>query len=333
MVDERISEVIEQLTLRKLDFARDLLKSRKRAYTGTREKLRERLEEAYEKKAIKESELVTLLDELDAWGDQRIRIVRFGSDVLKFFGTWKDVEDRIREAQLESLVDGNIDLVPPPELTRMRIVYEELPRGRFLRLTAAKTRETLVELPEAPEVPVSNDPAIVWKPYRRELQKCVAMAEVNLDDGQALVSVAMLKRGNRYEIEFDEFYRLFFPLIPFERASVVSLYQAAHNARYQLSPSEVQLFMRRIPTQSGGSLDLRAHSGKADIRSDPQLTMAEQPMINQPCKLCNCFWEIGNGLGERVHTHIHSEEGEVAISGQIREASARHVLQRIIAIN
>ena len=83
----------------------------------------------------------------------------------------------------------------------------------------------------------------------------------------------------------------------------------------------------------GGKISFRAHSVRADIRADPELDHTQEALPDAPGAHCNCFWEPVNGLQECVHIHVFAPEGEVSIFGQVREASARYVLHKIVGIN
>jgi len=76
MVNEYTHSIIEQLTLRKFDYVRSLLKAVDFPYSGTRLVVRQRLVEAVESKIVTVCDFQTLLDKLAAWGDQQLRIGR-----------------------------------------------------------------------------------------------------------------------------------------------------------------------------------------------------------------------------------------------------------------
>jgi hypothetical protein len=101
MDEHEIDALIEQITLRKLDYSREFLDERSLPHSGKREKLRDRMVHAVREAAIDPSELRTLLDELDTWGNQRIRLLSLPSDVICAYATAKQVEARAREAELE----------------------------------------------------------------------------------------------------------------------------------------------------------------------------------------------------------------------------------------
>lgn len=332
MVDEHLLDVIEQLTLRKLEYARQLLKSAEMPYSGVRAKVRDRLIEALEKNRVTVSSLQTLLGELDAWGDQRIRVGHLPRGFLAKFHSFNSVSEAVASAGMVDLIDGEMALVPPSELTPLKISYEERASQKRLRLLAAKTRQIMLPQPEIPDHVDQQYPGVIFKPFKVETQKAIAFAEIDLVTGLIFISTTLLRRGHGYTAEFEEFFAVFQPLIALQDIDIVHFYVATNRIR-QLPPGEVRLVAREARTSVGGKIHFRSHSTRADMRTDPELTQSQAALPNLPGLHCNCFWEPVNGLEERVHTYVYGPEGEVSIFGQVREVSARYVLQRILAIN
>lgn len=330
MLEDYAQGVIDQVTLRKLSYAQDMLEMARQPHSGSRMDVRRHLSKALEKKAISLRDIVALLDELDIWGDQRIRIVRLPKGVLAEYSTWDRVKEKISAAGMAELVDGPMQLVPPPELTPMRIEYEDGNGRRSLRLLAAKTRTYMVAQKDVPE---RHDeelyPGVVFKPFKEERQKAVGLAEVDLKSGLCIVSVAMFRRGMAYEAEFDEFYSVFESPIPLNKAEPVSLYSANHRIK-QLPLGQLRLVSSRTRTADGGEVAATANSSKSDVRADRELQLIDGLNPDAPHRQCNCYWECQEGLDEVVHTHIVADDGEISIFGQISEKSGRYVLQRIL---
>jgi hypothetical protein len=332
MVDKHVLDVIEQLTLRKLEYPRQLLKSSDIPHSGVRSKVRERLIEAIEKNHVTVSDLQTLLEELDAWGDQRIRVGRLPTGILTNFQSLNSVSNAAARVGMGDLLDGEMALIAPLELTPVKIFYEEGAGQRRLRLLAAKTRQIMLPQPEIPDHIDQQYPDVIFRPFKVETQKALAFAEIDLVTGLTFISTTLLRQGQGYTAEFGEFIAAFQPLIALQEIDLVHFYEATHRIR-QLPPTEVRLVAREARTSVGGKIYFRSHSSRADMRTDPELNQSQAALPSAPSSHCNCFWEPINGLEERVHTHIYGPEGEVSIFGQVREASVRYVLQRILSIN
>ena len=150
MTDHVASQIVEQITLRKLVYAREFLKKHGQPSSGSRDKVRERLAGVLDRKPELTPELHWLLDELDVWGTQRLRLAVLQQSALEGLSSEAEVRQRVKDAGMSDLLDGQIALVPPEETTPMAISYKENGGGRFLTLVAAKTRNVYVPVPDIP---------------------------------------------------------------------------------------------------------------------------------------------------------------------------------------
>jgi len=332
-IDSESLTIIEQLTLLKLEYAREFLTAHEQPRSGERETVRLRLIELLEADPSLKKELRALLDELDAWGNQRVRLRHLPAELLVGFDSRQGVKKKAAAAGMSELLDRDIDLVPPEKLTPMSLSYAERDGTKFLRLVAAKTLVLLTPEPDTEEVTFKEYPGIVFRPFRKETHKAVNFAEISLTTGHTIISSPLLRPGFAFTSDFEEFYAAFNPLISLRRAAQLSLYDATNNIRHALKRSEVRIRARRARTNIGGTVTISSQGPEADVRSDVQLLKAENAVRNARHPFCNCYWEAAEGLPETVHTHVLATEGEVVIMGQVREKSARYVLQRIHAIN
>jgi len=126
------------------------------------------------------------------------------------------------------LLHGEVDLVPPVELTPMKIFYEEQAGRKQLRLVAAKTRQLMLPQSEIPDHVDEQYPGVIFNPFKVETQKALAFAEISLDSGLTLISTTLLRQGQGYTAEFGEFLSVFRPLIALDEVNVVPLYNATY---------------------------------------------------------------------------------------------------------
>ena len=273
-----------------------------------------------------------LLTELDAWGDQRLKVAKFDQRDLKAFGTRKAVYKQVEQAGMSALLEGEIATEPPPTLTPMVIKYVEDGGNRALQLYAAKSR--IVEVPDN-TLPIKTDeryPGVIFKPYRQEIQKALDFAEINLANGDALFSTTLLKSAAAYCAEFTELFEVFQPLIALREALAVELYGAVKRIP-SLPQNEVRTPAKDKRTSAGGTIVHRSGSIKNDLRLDPEIMSSERATASTDSVSCNCFWAPLDKLTESVHAHVYAPQAEISIMGQVREASVRHVLRRILEVN
>lgn len=332
MPDQEKAGIIEQLTLRKLEYVRKYLESKGLAKSGTRPAIRDRLTELMEADGSVFDYLKGLLSELDAWGDQRLKLGKFDLRDLKAFSSKAMVQQQIKRAGMSSLLEGEIAIEPPDTLTPMAIRHIDDGQQRMLQLYAAKSRK--VEIADA-SIPPKTDkryPGIIFKPYRQEIQKAVDFAEINLMNGDALFSTTLLKSGAAYRAEFNELYEVFQPLIQLQTASSLALYKAIKTIP-TLPQKEILMPGRDKRTSSGGKIAHRSSSIKSDLRLDSDIVLSDRATAQLDSVFCNCYWFPTTTLLETVHTSVYAPEAEISVMGQVREASVRDVLRRILQIN
>jgi hypothetical protein len=247
MVGKHVLDVIEQLTLRKLEYARELLKSSDIPHSGVRSKVRERLIEAIEKNHVTVSDLQTLLEELDAWGDQRIRVGRLPTGILTNFQSLNSVSNAAASVGMGDLLEGEMALIAPLELTPVKIFYEEGAGQKRLRLLAAKTRQIMLPQPEIPDHIDQQYPGVIFRPFKVETQRALAFAEIDLVTGLTFISTTLLRQGQGYTTEFGEFIAVFQPLIALQEIDLVHFYEARIVfASYHLQKCDLSLEKRGL---------------------------------------------------------------------------------------
>jgi hypothetical protein len=335
-IDSETQELVDQLTLRKLEYSRQFLKRHATPRSGTRVKVRGNLVGLLEETPSLKRSLRSLLEELDVWGNQRVRLREFPTPLLQRFGSKRAVRESALAAGMSKLLDGEIPLVPPEVTTPYRISYEEREvngnKTRVLILVAAKTRTVLIPAPEVGDLRPKEHPGIVFKPYREETQRAIDFAEINLDTGASIISTPLIRPGSVFNTEFESLYRAFLPMLDLGAVRPLQLYKATEKIR-TLPLQEVRLRGQKARTRVGGSVDMFSQAPEADMRSDPELLRTDKTLPTDRRANCNCYWEPAGGLSETVHTLINAPEAEVIIMGQIREENARHVLRRIIDAN
>ena len=329
-----VEEIINQLTQHKLDFVRDLLTARN--FRGvarlTKSELRDKLKYAITEGLVTEADLLVLLNELDSWGKQRILLRRFPPALLQDYRNLESFQRRVAETNFESLLNGQVSLTPTQELTPMRINLNIDGDAPLLTVVAAKTRD--IWLPQQDIEPITDDnyPDIVFRPFKKENQKVIAFAEVNINSGYALISTNIIRQGQAYNAEFGEFYSLFGDVLPFDEMQKVELYQATR-AIYDLPPTEIRLLSHNRSTSAGNRINYNSQSRSLDFRDDSEMTQSWRALPDASNHFCNCIWHPCPDLCEEVHLHVYARDGQITILREARESSVRYVLRQINRLN
>ncbi len=306
--------LVNQVTLHKLTFVRDLLKSKQLHSSGTRDKVRERCLEYLDEGKLTVEDFQSLLEPLEMWGNQRIRLVRFDEHLLNRFSNREAVIVAVQQNDLQRILDSKLPVAISEEITPLSIRYGESAGRRLLTLVGGKMR--LVEVP-ADELGDKMDeahPDVVWRPFRTEQQKVVSFAEIDLDSGLAMISTKLLRQGAKYTAEFGEFFWAFEPFISLSDADLIPLVGAVYRIFHTTQAEEVRIYNQKLRDAQGGTMDTKAHSSRADVRQHNLLNAAIELFGDDtPGYFCNCRWQQCQDLCEEVHTNIHGQEGEITI--------------------
>lgn len=325
-------KIIHQLAEHKLDYSRELLSKHELPKSGSKEKIRERLTKALEDGKFEKETLFTLLEELDLWGKQRLRLRKIAPELLNDFRNVESIKSKVIDAELGDIFDGKVALEPTEELTPMKVCCNGNAENLTLVFIAAKTREVWLPQIEIPNFTKEEYPDVVFRPFKLVHQKSISFAEVHVPSGNILISTTALMQGRGYNDEFSEFIGLFEEFFPFADSEPVELFTATKNIN-DISLDDVRFYSQKKKTASGTNLTYTANSLKYDFRVDAEITQSLESLPNASNAFCNCVWQTNDELKENVHTHIYAPDGQIAIMGGAREESARYVLRRIRELN
>lgn len=322
---EHINEVVDQLTRRKLAYSQSLLGMIGWRKSGTRKTIRKSLIKAVTEKEIGIGQLEVLLNDLDAWGDQRVRLIKF-DPLPDTFDSISSVREMIKLGPLSDLLDRDSTIAPPEEMAPITISF---PSASLVRLIAGKLEKPLQKISDiAPRI-LDRDPSIQWIPFRVVNERQISFAEIDLDTGLCLVSISRSGSRSKYDKEFDNFFDIFRPVIDFYMADEVPLFDAVRNI-YNAGDKETRIYRHDGTTSKGGAVINKSMDRGADIRKDGG------HIVNYKGNrgiFCNCFWTRNNTLTEEVHSLIFAPDGEISIFGQVTENNVKYVLRRIIQFN
>ncbi len=334
MVSVEAEQLVEQVTLHKLEFVRAFLKEKNLPHVGKRADIRQTCLDLLENDGLDFEELKGFLEPLELWGSQRIRLLRLPLEVLSGFQTGEDIQARLNRVSMGSIWQEEIPLLIPTEISPLAVRFRDDSGRKTLTLIAGKIREIWLSQPDIPITESADHPGIIYRPFKREFQKALSFAEIELNSGHTMISVSLMKNATTgYITEFEEFSDCFSEVLSFEIGARIDLRNAVRNI-YSATNADILIHDQRNRSDFGGIASFRSHNRNYDVRQDPQLHVAKENLGEQADgEFCNCYWQTTPELAEMVHTALYAAQGEVSFYGQLREESVRHVLQRIEHIN
>lgn len=338
-------EVVDQATVHKLAFVQALLKQKELAFTGTREKVRARCIIYLNRGELLIEELKLLLESLDLWGNQRIRLIRIPDPILLTLTDCASIEATVQKAGFESIYQKDMPVVIGGELLPISIRYEDDGNHRFLTLIAGKIQEDLSPIIGLPDIPYTTvaallqqidipDSNIIYKPYRLEHSKIISFAQIDLDSGHGILSVKSSLSAGNHKTKYEEFHNTFAALFDLGSANRVYLTKATSNIDSKTHSYKVVLNKHSFRDNDGSRVKMEGATPKSDVRQNTRqsATRSLYAGVNTG-EYCDCYWQHDSDLDEDVHTSIYGSQGEIVFRGQASEESIRNVLQRIRDIN
>ncbi len=345
MATQEEIELVDQATLHKLAFVQALLKRKEFAFSGTREIVRARCLTHLDNGELNADELKSLLESLDLWGNQRIRLLHVPDGALQMFQDTASVELAIQQAGFTGIYQQEIPLIVEAQVSPISIRYSEVEGVRTLTLIAGKIQEEWVPVETLPELTYESvaallqqadipDNNVVFRPFKLQRRKIVSFAEIDLDSGHGLLSVKSTQTAGSYKSKFEEFCWAFDPLLCVSNVDTVYLTKAISRVDDPGLQDHLDLPRQYLRDEQGARMRMEASSGQGDVRQHPKLRQARACFTGDDSgDYCVCYWNPDGLLTEKVHTCIYGSHGEVAFRGQAGEESIRYVLQRIRQLN
>ena len=217
--EERQALIDFVLALRK-SHVQDFLKQVELAKSGTKQDLRERVQEALDEGDLTYDILVNFLDSVVPWGKQHVFLYQGPrGDVQE----WKDPDHTqrlLKQHRLGMLFNARLPLILPETLTLSSVTHGD---GR-LRLTAVEKREYTERTPEHDENKTTQGgERISLKAYVHHLTRTLAAFDWDLNANVAMLQITQLQMEGDYEKVAEQFFRLVKPWLDIKQFSAVDL--------------------------------------------------------------------------------------------------------------
>lgn len=327
------------LALRK-SHIQEFLKQVELPKSGTKQELRDRLQEALDEGNLTYGLLVDSLDSVAPWGKQHVFLYHGPRGDVE---AWKDPDHTqrlLKQHRLGKLFNARLPLILPEKLTISSVMHED---GR-LRITAVEKREYSERTPEHDEEKMSKSgETITLKAYMHHLTRTLAAFEWDLNANVAMLQITQLQMDGDYEEVAEHFFQLVGPWLDIKQFGKVDLrpvIRALHEIERQ-GQAEARshgihyrsLRGRRISAHSPTPRDSVLGEGFIDDAMD-------SVRKNGVGHLGNFYWLAGikpgpvaNTLKGDAHVIIVGAKSRVNFPTPNNEDVVRYVLHRVRALS
>ena len=313
-------------------------------YSGTKEELRARIQEAIDEGEITYAQVVEFLDSVAPWGKQHVFLYRGPqSDIQE----WKDlhyVEGLLKRHRVGRLLNARLPMILPEKLTLSSVTHAD----GALRVTAVQKREYRDRAPEHDEEKEVNGETIFLKAYKSHLTRTLAVFEWDLNANVAMLQITQLQEDGDYEKLAEQLCRLVKPWLDIKQFSVVDLRPAIARLHEMEKDGhfETRSHVIDYKTLEGRQVSARSSSARSSVSGEAALDNAMDDIRKITVgHLGNFYWLAGqkpgsgsnpgpgNSLIDDVHVIIVGAKSRINFPTPNTEENIRHVLQRVRALS
>ena len=331
-----------------IDFVLALRKSHIQAFlarvelpkSGTKQDLRERLQEALDGGAVTYEQLVESLDSVAPWGKQHVLLYQAPRSDMH---AWKDPDHVLRllkQHRLGLLFNARLPLILPEKLTLSSVTHAD---GR-LRITAVEKREYTERMPDLDgEGKTDSGEKVTLRAYVHHLTRTLAAFEWDLNANVAMLQITQLQEERDYEEVAEQFSHLVKPWLDVKQFSTVDLRPVIRRLHEieKVGPAEARSHGIQYRSPRGRRVSAHSPSPRDSVLGESFLDDAmDSVRKNGVGHLGNFYWKPGAHLGpvanplkDDVHVIIVGAKARINFQTPNTEEVIRYVLHRVRALS
>jgi hypothetical protein len=308
-------------------------------YSGTKQKLRDRLQEALDGDEITCEQLVEFLDSEAPWGKQHVLLYHGPQHDVQ---AWKDpnhVHGLLKRHRVGKFFNANFPLILPDKLTLSSVTHAN---GK-LRVTAIQKREYRERASEHDTEKDINGERIFLKAYRDHLTRTLAAFEWDLNANVAMLQITQLQEDGDYEKLVEQFSQLVKPWLDIKQFSTVDFHSVIRKLHELEKNGQAEARSHGIDYRSPGGrrVSARSPSPQDSVHGEQYIDEAmDSVRKNSVGQLGNFYWLAAkkpgpgvNPLREDVHVIIVGRRSRVNFPTPNTEEVLRYVLHRMRALS
>jgi len=316
--------VVDYLLAHKMLYVQEFLKSKDLSYSGTKEKLRNRLNGYLSDGKISNIELINLLDKIEGWGNQHIYLYISPDNIIKLWQTEELTRGRLKKHNLDELLNQKKPILLPEKPTLSSIEWNP-ERMRFFWIEKRIHERKIPEKDKTDE----EEKDLLWKAYKIMTSRGVIVFEWDLISGHAMLMIQRLQSRDKYHQIKGRFLQELDPIIGISNFETVRVSKAIKQIENSGEARKRQLTHCTI---LGGKVKLSSDSRKTDLYADPQLKESRKALGKDITSWLGNFYfspDQGCCLNKEIHVLLYAEDQRVGIFGECREEEVRYILSKI----
>lgn len=319
---------------------RNFLRSKQLPVSGSKSELQDRIEEAVDNGTIADADLVNVLDAVLPWWKFHTYLYRGPRLIPDEWRTEDAARQHLAAHNLEGLMDANLPLVLPDDLTLSSIEYVQ---DRRVRIIAVQRRDYTAREQDLDVEEESEDgETILYRAWVERIARVMVIFEWQLRAKEATLQTTELPSGITYEEVRDEFVELTEHWLDFSRFTELTLKKviAKLHELEEAGTPEARSHGIEYETDQGRRLSGRSSTASESVLGEAVIDESLRQMRGAGNgRKGNFYWPptIDNdeevGVGKEIHTIILAVDNRINVKirtfSDNTEAEMRHVLSRL----
>jgi len=313
--------LIDLVLAHRKDYVQDFLESAGFPTSGTKEDLRERLKNLVDRGDITKEELVSLLDEIEIFGNQHIYLFRIPDSHLQKLRDPNYVKNICEKNGMKELYNNYKPLILPEE-SEIASIYHD---NDWLSIRWVAKKEKLQLMEQSDSIDDEGRRMLIKKYLVREF-RATTLFRVSLITGDADLLIHRYPSLD-YNQEKDNYLLLLDSWFGWGMLNHENLHPTIMKIE---NSKEVRIRNVGLITPKGSHIGIASSSTGEGIHNDPEASRIRKSGRTSISNKGNFYWlpeKTKKALTREIHTLIHRDR--VVVYGECREEELNYVLGRI----
>lgn len=337
--EQDVELLLDNLFSHNMEFIQDFLEVHELPYSYPKKILRDKVRDYYYNKELQFEQLVSLLNQIEGWGDQHIYLYTAPSALSEMWRDGGRVRSILERTGHEKLLNRPTHLIIPSETDIELCSIEWSPQKvRFVWIERRIWRERAEEIEKLAQdtlnalvLEMPNE-TIEWQAYRTKTARGLIAFEWDLKSNEAMLQIHRLPSGDRY---IDIKNRIELELQPIVSINSFDKVRVARAVRKLESGTETRRHHMKYRSDNRGTIAVTSPNSNLDVfTDDPVLERTRKALRKDATGLAGRFYwrPVPAKLSCEVYILINGESDDdqrIGILAELREKDVRHVLSRI----
>lgn len=339
--DEEKERILQYVLELRKDYIVGFLKERELARSGTKQDLRERIQEYLAGDQLNFAELVELLNTIVPYGKQHVYLYDGPEGEVD---TWRDrtkATNILTQNELLQYTEASLPLALPKDLSLTRIRYEP---ERRLSVVAVERRDHWERLPDRDRKTVSAGVEIEFRAFAHQVTRGIIIFNWDLVGNMAQLQISQLASGNQYETIAKSFADATASWLRLSTFGIVDIGRAIahlHELEERGHP-EARYHGIGYRTPGGRSVYAQSPMARLSVFGETPVDNAMRDIRGQGSlgHIGNFYWlprdvnpAHNNPLEKEVHTILVGNKKRVNLTTPNKESDIQYVLSRVRALS